>query len=77
MERLTLVTATIFNEDGNCESGTTWKNPDEAMDKVKHEAQRIAKERFNDRYNNAKGVIYNINIINVYDLPAFTVVHEI
>lgn len=78
MTTVTLVTATIFNDQGESESASTyWDEGHEALDDAKKEVLEIATERFFDAdYSNARGAIYNVNRVKVPELPNSTVEAE-
>lgn len=76
MTKITLVTATIFNAEGGSDCGCTWQAPGQTLNEAKAEAREIAEELFNDNFNDAAGVIFNVNHIEVPELPTATVESE-
>lgn len=66
---VTFITATVFNalKDSACGS-TYWDEGRETIDQAKATAKQLALDAFNEDYDNAVKVIFNINRVEMPEL---------
>jgi hypothetical protein len=72
MDKVTLVTAVIFNADGETTSATVHQYDGELLEDVKQQAYDSAYETFSDDFYNPCGVIYYVSTVTPPKLPSAT-----
>lgn len=76
MQKITIVTATVFNAQRETTTASTFHDERETVDEAIAEAKREAIEDFEDNYSDAAGVIVHVDHVEVPELPTAIITGE-